>query len=271
MTRCPHPARLQAYGAGALPGEQREDLRRHLDGCDACRALLEAFSQVEPIAADAAEVTALRRRIEPAVQAARRERQRPGRWRLLVWASVPAFAVALVLLVVGLRQRQGNPSEQPATAAAPVRDVTLLARLEPAPVELPLEDLLVTRSTGAPGLPPELVVAFQSYQRGEYPQAAERFGEAARKGPARFEVHFYRGVALLLSGQAGEAVAALQEAGASASEEQTPKVRWYLAQAYLRLARSSPARAELDALCRAQGAFGRDACETLRRLDGAPE
>jgi hypothetical protein len=264
---CPHPAHLQAYGAGALPDEQMDAVRLHLVGCAGCHALLEVLAQAEMPAPDSTELDALRRRIEPALLAARGEERRPWRWRPLVWTSIPVIAVALVTLAVGLRQRDRGAPPRPEPAAVTTPDITLLARLDPAPVELPLEDLLVTRSTGAAGLPPELVAAFQAYQRGEYPLAVERFGAVVRKGSGRFEVHFYYGVALLLSGQAREAVPALQKASSLATSGQAPRVQWYLAQTYLRLADASPARAELESLCRAQGDYGRDACEVLRRLN----
>ncbi len=265
MTNCPHPARLQAYAAGALPDDQMGEMRLHLAVCGACRALQEQFTQAEPEPAGREEVESLWRRIEPEVKAARESRRRPRSWRMLAWVTVPAVAT-LLLLVAPWRRPGVDAPPAAAPAVAPAPDLTLLARLEPAPVELPLEDLLVTRSTGGIGLTPELTAAFQAYQKGDYRQAAIGFGAVARKGSVRFEVHFYHGVSLLLSGQPAEAVAALEKARAVAPAAQAPRVQWYLAQAHLKLADAQAASTELDALCRAQGAYGHDACQLLEQV-----
>jgi hypothetical protein len=262
---CPHPARLQAYTVGALPDEQMDELREHLAACRGCRALEEGFASAEAASADGAEVEALWRRLEPEVEAARERERRAQSRRRLWWTAVPAGALALAMLAVVLPRRQsGVPAPAPPAVSAP--DVTLLARLDPAPVELPLEELLVTRGVGRAGLSPEMTAAFQAYQRGDYAAAARRFGEVAQKGGRRFEAPFYFGVSLLLSDRAGEALAPLRVARTLGDAGQAARAQWYLAQAHLKRNNAAGARAELDPLCRGGGERAADACKLIERL-----
>jgi hypothetical protein len=264
---CPEPARLQAYSLGALPDDQMEELRIHVASCEACRRLSAEFSAVETEPAETSGVADLWRRIQPAFVEARAREPKPSPWRWLAWVAVPA-AAALVLLWV----RPSLPPETaltlpaPARASAPPLDLQLLARVDPAAVELPIEDLLVTRATGASGLPPAWAAAFQAYQQHDYSDAARRFLALSRSQPPRFELFFYQGVSLLLNAHARESVAPLQQAKQLGGVSRASQAQWYLALAYLHSNDAGAARRELEPLCRGAAAHSAAACGILRGL-----
>jgi hypothetical protein len=265
---CPHPARLQAYTAGALPDDQADAMRVHVAACDDCRRLARTFAGCEPDAAEPAAVEALWSRISPRVEAVRPAKSRSRRL-LLAWAAAPvAAAAAFLVLFVSPPKTPLVMLVPPAPPAAPSVDLAMLARFEPPPVELPLEDLLVTRGAGVPGIPPGLTAAFQVYQKGDFAGAAQRFAALERQGIARYEVFLYQGVSLLAAGRPAEAVPALRRASGAAAGERRPQAQWYLAVALLRQNEVTAAREQLQSVCESGHAQAAEACGVLRGIAG---
>jgi hypothetical protein len=264
---CPHAARVQAYTAEALPEDQMESVRLHLAACDDCRRLAGAFARAESEPADRAAVEALWRRLSPHVEATRPRKARPRRLFLWAWAAVPA-AAAVVIAIFLARPPQTHllSLRPPSPPAAPALDLTLLARLEPPPLELPLEDLLVTRSTGGAGLAPGLTAAFQAYQRGDHAGAAQQFDALERQGSARFEVFLYHGISLLLTRRPAEAAPLFRKAAGLADPQRRPEAQWFLAVALLLQNEVTPARAQLQAVCASGHSRAPDACGLLRQF-----
>jgi hypothetical protein len=260
---CPHAARIQAYTMKALPEDQMEEMRLHLAQCEDCRRLADDFGEADMDPAGDEEVQALWTRIAPAMEAERRAAGPPW-WRMWAWIAAPVAAALLLVLLVP----RSDPRPESAAIPLPEKDISVMARLEPAPLELPLDDLLITRGAGQPALSPQLTSAFQQYQRGEYAAAAEALHALESRHGARFEVFFYQGVSFLLGGRAGEAVAPLQRARQLGAPDREHLVRWYLAQTYLRLRQAGPAREELRAVCQSTGDVRSGlACQQLGQLD----
>ncbi|QNP72250.1 zf-HC2 domain-containing protein [Streptomyces roseirectus] len=85
---------LRAYAAGPLPEETRDAAEAHLDHCARCR------ERLGPLMADDAELTALWRRVDDAVDVP--ERSLVERWALR--AGVPEDAARLCAAMPGLRR-----------------------------------------------------------------------------------------------------------------------------------------------------------------------
>jgi hypothetical protein len=265
---CPHPARVQAYTAEALPEEQMEALRSHLTVCDGCRCLADAFARAEMEPAGPEAMNALWARLSAHVEAARPARRGFRRFLLPACALVPVAAAAVLAIYLTRPPAAPLVLQTPLPPAAPSMEFPVLARLEPPPLELPLEDVLVTRSAGTAGLGPGLTAAFQAYQKGDYSGAAQRFDVLERQGSERFEAFLYHGVSLLLTGRAAEAAPLLRKAAGLAGAGRREQAQWFLAVALLRENQVAAARGPLRAVCASGHERARDACGLLGQIAG---
>jgi predicted Zn-dependent protease len=102
------------------------------------------------------------------------------------------------------------------------------------------------------------------YSAGQYRAAADRLGRSAEAAPADDEVQFYRGVSLLLSGEARGAAEVLRRAVRLLPSSSL--YRWYLAQAELGCGRRDAAEAELRRIEAAGGDFASEAKALLTRI-----
>lgn len=266
---CPSPARLQAFSAGALPEEQRQAMDLHLTGCAACRRLVEDLAQWPVPTPEPRDVDTLWRRLQPQLP----KKQR--RWAL--WLPVAAAAAASLLIAVNLLRMLSSsvapPRTQMASVASPAYDLRAIAAIEKPPLRLPLDGLLLWRGAGQPSPPAstrELAAALAPYEKGDFREAATRLAPLASRYPKIFEVAFYRGVSLLLSGRPEDAVAPLAQARTLGDPAQRAEASWYLSLAHLRTGEIRQARPNLEQLCTAGGLHSVSACRVLGQLAAPP-
>jgi tetratricopeptide (TPR) repeat protein len=263
---CPDPDLLVARRSEVLEGDVRERLARHLTTCEACRRLAADFDALALDQVDAVvELRVANRVLAPAA----------GRWR--PWLR--AAAVLLVASGVAAAWWVGRPRsvpevvvtehgpQLPAPQSAPPSSVAALWAIEPAPVRLALSSLGEHR--GDPAAGPDglaLVEALKPYQARRYEEAARRLAAVTRDRPASGEAHFYLGVAQLLTEQPDLAAASLDRAAQTLPASRRLEVAWYQATAEQRAGRPDAARAHLQKVCAAPGAYQAAACAAQSQL-----
>jgi hypothetical protein len=269
QSMCPSPAHVQAYAVHALPGDQVEQLDRHFADCPSCRLMAEDFARLDPPKLDDKLVEKLWQRLRPALSTEHPKPVMRKRWTTLAWALAPVAAA--VLLVFALRSPISRPHGIVTTPrieapAALQYDLKQIAPVQPAPVAIPLDDLLTWRSGEADSGRRGLISAFAAYQKGAYVEAARKFAGVAASDPGNYQAAFYGGVALLVADRPREAVAALERAESLGGPAERDETQWYLGLALVHAGELTRGRELLDGLCAAKGAHAPDACQILRRL-----
>lgn len=239
--RCPDAGIWVELAAGRLDEETAEALREHLAACPDC---------VE-VARDAQRFLSALRDPVPAAAApppgGRRARfAPPAIWRL---AAVLVLATGAVLAVVA---RRPHP--------APVDVVK--AAYTPQPTGG--EELLYRDAEAAdPAVETSFAAAMTAYQRDDFAGAARDLVRHLAAHPQDQRARFYRGVSLLLLGQARAAEPELGRVAALASPRLAGEARWYHALALLRLGDRGRARAELGTLASGSGPRRAEAARLL--------
>ncbi|MGA2324932.1 MAG: tetratricopeptide repeat protein [Bryobacteraceae bacterium] len=270
---CPSPARLQAFSAGALPEEQKQAMDLHLTGCAACRRLVQDLAQWPGPAPEPRDVDTLWRRLQQQLPKQHR-RWAPWRtWTYRTWLPVAAAAAMSLLLTVNLlpvlSSTVAPPRPRMASIASPAYDLWAIAAVEKPPLRLPLDGLLLWRGSGQPSPPAstrEIAAALAPYEKGDFREAADRLAPLASRYPEIFEVAFYRGVCLLLTGRPEDAVAPLAQARTLGDPAQREEASWYLSLAHLRAGTVRQARPHLEQLCSGGALHSASACLALRQL-----
>jgi hypothetical protein len=262
----PPSAVLRAADADALPPDAQARLAAGLAASRwqqaIVRGAVDAGEQAGVDEDTAARILARVRR-EAGVDA------RPA--RRAIWWGLAGLAAAIALLVVKIAVRSPAVSAPPVSSsasssanssssgAAPAAPAFVLA-LEPAPVKLTANALVLRSATRQASLVDEAAPGFDAYRGGDYAAAADAFARLAPRYPAAVELPFYLGVSRLLSGDAAGAAAALRTARAIGDPAFADDIAWYLAVAGERAGDRATARSELDALCRGTSAYAARAC-----------
>ena len=224
--RAPPDIVLASFVDGGLPPEARAGVIAHLAACDDCREIVATVARKQQLRLRAVVV--------------------PWYRRVAVWSGAAVTLAASALLMLQPQLLRGRPSTQAwadlAAAAGPER--TVEARLSGlttyAPVKSP------TRSaTAAPAGDNLRLLA-----------VAERLREDAQRDPSAANRHAW-GVAALLTGRTGEAVAALAPAHGEGDDD--ARLQSDLAAAFLALASSTQSTDDWRrALGAAEAAIARD-------------
>lgn len=259
---------LRAADADALPPELQARVSEHLSGSEWSRALVAGARDVEHSLDRASEDRLLARIVRSA-------EPRPRRALTRVW--IPIFATAATaILVAGAWMARREPARTTA-APVPAAPQATVARDAP-PYQLPLRapDVRLSAAaltwrgpSGNTSLVDDLVPALDAYRQADYAHAAQLLQPLESRYPRAVEPSFYRGVSLLLAGDANGAIDELQKATPIADETFVSDVAWYLAVAEQRAGRTADARTRLDLLCRTPNGHAADACDAIRKLGGA--
>jgi len=111
MTNCEWlNSKLEAYFCSDLAGDEQQRFQAHLASCADCRQNVESFSAIDPLVRGV-----LQHRLAIA-QTAVRSNGRPRVFRLAL-GTVGALAVAVIVLIIGMKNVQEAPA--PAVAAQP--------------------------------------------------------------------------------------------------------------------------------------------------------
>jgi hypothetical protein len=269
---CPTAARIQAYAARALPDDQIEQLARHFGTCSSCRLLAEDFARLERPEPDDASIEKLWQRLRPSSSGAQSKPVIERRRISWAWLMAPVAAAALIVFAVrapGPRPPGPIAAARPHAPPAPAYDLKRIAPVEPAPIVLPMENLLTWRgaeSIGAKRDKRDATSAFVAYQKGDYIEAARQFGSLAASDPRDYQAAFYCGVAQLLSDHPAEAVATLERAKSLGGAAERIEAQWYLGLALVRAGQLTEGRGQLEPLCSGGAGHAQDACLVLRRL-----
>jgi len=256
---CPDPARLQAALADALPEADGQELRRHLEGCPACRALAAGQEEAGGAPLSPHEEERLWRRVREGTAA---PVAAPRRWLWAAAAALFAAAVPATLLLRGSVQ----PSPSPLSPTSPSAGAPVLP-LEKLDVLTPPGAALVWRDGGSPA-ERALHEALARYAKGDLAEAAAQLQGVADRSPQAPPALLYRGVALLLLDRPAEAAAALQAAQERSTPFWRPHAQWYLAVASERAGDAARAAALVRALCGGGSAYDQRACAGARALSG---
>jgi hypothetical protein len=261
---------LRAAHADALPPDLQSRVSDHLTDSAWSRALVAGANDVDH-SLDAPSADRLYARITkaPTDQAA--------------WFSVPrvasrllaAAAAVIVIAALWVSWRGTAPTAQPVNPTTPSASV---ARGEPTRFELALSkpDVRLSVSaltwrgpSGASSLVDDLAPALDAFRASDYARVAQMLEPLERQYPKAIEPPFYRGISLLFLNDPGAAIDELQAAARLADSTFSTDVAWYLAAAEIRAGRPAAGRVYLDSLCRTTNAHTADACEALKKLDGA--
>ena len=210
--RCPtgeNTDHVQRYVAGTLSPEEVEAFEVHLLECAYCQQeVLEGAT----------------------IRAAFTSRGQGGggaRWRSLLIRALPLAAAAAI--ATWLLLPLGNGLEH-------------LGWIGSAPGLIPLP---VRASADSMAVPVDRGI--EAYQRGDYGEAAELLGQAAAEegGPG---VHFFLGIARLMSGSPQDATASLEAALEPAGNPYAAEAHFYLAKAWLQMGRADSSLVHLSAV-----------------------
>jgi hypothetical protein len=188
-----------------------------------------------------------------------------------IWWGLAGLAAAVTLLIVTTTVRHpatsgpsvsSGPSSSSATPASPA----FVLVLEPAPVKLTANALVLRSAAQQASFVDDAAPAFDAYRGGGYAAAADAFAQLAPRYPRAVELPFYLGVSRLLSGNAAAAASALRTARAIGDPSFADDITWYLAVAGERAGDRAAARVELDALCRGTSAYAARACAAFAAL-----
>jgi TolA-binding protein len=188
-----------------------------------------------------------------------------------IWWGLAGVAAAVALLIVKTAVRHPATSAPPASSgaasssAAPASPAFVLA-LDPAPVKLTANALVLRSATRQASFVDEAASAFDAYRGGDYAAAADAFAQLAPRYPGAVELPFYLGVSRLLGGNAAAAAAALRTARAIGDASFADDITWYLAVAGERAGDRAAARVEHAALCRGTSAYAARACAASAAL-----
>jgi TolA-binding protein len=273
---CPDAAMLQAAQAGVLPPEVSEVVKRHLEKCPVCRALVQDLSLLDDSPLQSEERLRIWNRIQAGVGSGKPLKStasRSGWWTLLLrpWpVAVVTAAVILLVLAGGLWRERREPAAtlsqvRPPKAVAPSSTVF---RLEKAPIVLPASALMVWRGGADDGNPQwkELQEALAPYQADDYKEAAQRLKRVTERYPRLAEAQFYLGVCQLFLDGNEEAAESLKAARSQAQPPLREDVDWFLALADQRSGRADEARPLLEGLCREDAKNSAKACLGLKEL-----
>jgi len=261
---------LRAANADALPPDLQARVSEHLADSAWSRQLVAGANEVDHTL-DAASADRLLARIT-------RSSDEPRSWSAFhrFWRPLLATAAAITIVAsIVVMRRATAPAQQAPAAAAPQ---TTIARNEPPPFELPLHRPDVRLSvaaltwrgpSGAASLVDDLAPALDAFRASDYARAAQSLEPLERQYPGAIEPPFYRGISLLFLNDPAGAIDELQKAARLADSTFSSDVAWYLAVAEQRAGRTAAARVYLDAVCRTANAHSTDACDALKKLDGA--
>jgi hypothetical protein len=260
---------LRAAHADALPPDLQARVSDHLTESAWSRALVDGANDVEH-SLDAPASDRLFARITQSTTP-----QRPLFSAVRFASRVLAAAAALIIITALWVSWRGTASVAP--PSKPAASQTTVARAEP-PFELPLRkpDVRLSVSaltwrgpSGAASLVDDLAPALDAFRASDYARAAQLLQPIERQYPKAFEPPFYRGISLLFLNDPSAAIDELQTAARLADSSFSSDVAWYLAVAELRAGRLVAARVYLDPLCRTANAHTADACDAIKKLDGA--
>jgi hypothetical protein len=261
---------LRAAYADALPPDLQARVSEHLSESAWSRALVDGANDVDH-SLDAPSSDRLFARIMDAA------RLRP-RWFSATRVAARALAAAAALIIIAalwVSWRGTMPTEPPSKAAAPQYAV---AHTAAPPVDVPLGKPAVRLSisaltwrgpSGGVALVDDLAPALDAFRASDYARAAQLLRPIEEQYPKAIEPPFYRGIALLFLNDASGAVDELQAAARLADSTFSLDIAWYLAVAELRAGHLAATRVYLDPLCRTANAHTADACDALKKLDGA--
>lgn len=271
---CPDPRLLAPAMEGVLPGEWQAPVAGHIQACARCQGILADLEAGGlPELGENALQRVRARVLEQAEPPPLAARAGPPR-RSMVWRLLPVLAACVAVLAVGifaLRRASRAPEPRQMAAVRPV-DYAALVRLDAAPVEIPVDALLVFR--GAPEdarneFLRRLAEAAVPYKAGDYAKAAGAMAALAAQRPTEPEAHLFQGVSLLFLGRVDEAARPLAEAARLAAGELQRQAEWYLAISHLRKGEPVKALERLEPLCVSQGARQTEACAARDRLKTA--
>ena len=138
--------------------------------------------------------------------------------------------------------------------------------IEQADYPLPPSDGLAERGERS-GTGDAFAQAMEPYLRSDYATAELRLSAYLRQYPQDSAAALYRGVSLLLLARQLEAIAPLGRAARVGQEPVASEARWYLAQAYLKVADSRAAARELERLAGGTSPRRLQAQELLQRIE----
>ena len=250
---------LAAYELGLLEEAERTGFEEHLPGCPDC---LESLYTMAPLTEAMRQEPG--RFVDAMEKAARRSLWQRLTARLFTPAGLgvaaPVVAAAVLAFVVLM---PGDPGS----------DAWLdLAVLEPAPyTQL---DLRGARQDQAAALFQQGMAA---YAGGRYGEAAASLAQADQalaglsaqdrpSGHVLEQVALYRGISLLLDGQAAAAAVILEKTADSPLPPIAQQARWYLAQARLADGHPQAATAQLEALADSP-VFGERARQQIQEIE----
>ena len=199
------------------------------------------------------------------------------------WFSVTRYvsrflAVAAALTIIAALWVSWRGTPPAVRRPAPAANQTTVAHAGPSALELPLRKPDVRLSAaaltrrappGASSFADDLARALDAFRASDYSRAAQMLEPLERQYPKAIEPPFYRGISLLFLNDPNAAVDELQTAARLADDTFSMDVDWYLAVAELRAGRLAAARVYLEPLCRTTNAHTTDACDALKKLDGA--
>ena len=241
----------ERYVSGRLTEEDQAAFEQHYFQCARCFEELRVYRLLRA----ELEQTAASERSFP------RHVGRPWFWSL---------AAAAVLVASVLTWRQVRISELPApgvsSPAQPTQQARVVSLEELSAVTPPPYQAVTLRST------PDAATrrfreAMTHYERGDYSASAKGLTEAARIDASQPHTHFYLGASHLLSGNADEAINALQAAIKLGESGYLEESHFYLAKAFLKKRQVDEARAELLKTIALKGDRERDARTLLEALD----
>src|SRR5262245_28311254 len=246
---------VERYLLGQLDEPERDAFEEHYFECARCSDELRTYEALQ------AELS----RTRDALVAA------PGRSWMRQWAWLPAAAVVLIGVSVVIRQGLTTGGERPPIAADTPPDRPAgpgSTPAQPPPIaRASLDDLarfeppryVQGRLRGADAATAKFQAAMEQYQRQDFASARATLREASTLDPEAAHIAFFLGITSLLAGQPDEAAETLRRTVALGDSPYLEEAHFYLAKAYVKLARVDDAIGELDRAIQLRGDHEADA------------
>ena len=237
---------VERYLLGQLDEPERDAFEEHYFECARCSDELRTYEALQ------VELS----RTRDALVAA------PGRSWMRQWAWLPAAAVVLIGVSVVIRQGLTTGGERPPITADTPPDRPAGPGSTPSqPPRASLDDLarfeppryLQGRFRSGDAATAKFQAAMEQYQRRDFASARATLREASTLDPEAPHIAFFLGISSLLSAQPEEAAETLRRTVALGDSPYLEEAHFYLAKAYVKLARVDDAIAELDRAIQLRG------------------
>lgn len=233
--------RIESYLAGTMPPAERLRFEQALASDSSLAEEAELHKQLQD-SLRGEKIHDFRAALQTVDRAWENPAGKPNRSQRLNRILGPALALAAALALLLVAWPFFAPDDRPDAS-----EQVFAEYFEP------YQMVLNQRSANEGAARAELLnLAITQYAEGRFAEAATAFQQLAQSEPSNIAFQFYQALALLASGQAGEAIPVLQAVLDRPGHLFSEQSRWYLALAHLKIGQEAEAKRLLEGIAPGQ-------------------